>query len=61
MTAIAENENNKRLIINEVILNENKFCVKFDTVKIKANEKCFLNAYLKFNDIFNPRTPCTLR
>lgn len=56
MTAIAENENNKRLIINEVILNENKFCVKFDTVKIKANEKCFLNAYLKFNDIFNPRT-----
>lgn len=39
-----------------MILYENEKCIRFDTVKIKANEKYLLETYLKFNDMFNPRT-----
>ena len=35
---------------------ENEKYIRFDTVKIKADEKYLLNTYLKFNDMFNPRT-----
>lgn len=39
-----------------MILHENEKHIKFDTVKIKADEKYLLETYLKFNDMFNPRT-----
>ena len=39
-----------------MILYENEKYIKFDTVKIKASDKCLHGTYLKFNDNFNPRT-----